>query len=132
MFAGEGSKPFQKGSGRLELAEAIASRDNPLTARVIVNRLWQWHFGQGIVRSVSDFGTRSEAPSHPEMLNWLAAWLMDHNWSLKQLNKLIVMSATYQQDSKPTKREWNRTPPTNGSGVTMCNGSILKRSGIPS
>ncbi len=110
MFAGEGIKPFQKGSGRLELAEAIASRDNPLTARVIVNRLWQWHFGQGIVRSVSDFGTRSEAPSHPEMLNWLAAWLMDHNWSLKQLNKLIVMSATYQQDSKPTKKGMDQDP----------------------
>jgi hypothetical protein len=112
MFAGEDSKPFQKGSGRLELAQSIASKDNPLTARVIANRVWQWHFGQGIVRSVSDFGTRSEAPSHPELLNWMAAWLMDHNWSLKQLNKLIVMSATYQQDSKPTKKGME-TDPTN-------------------
>jgi hypothetical protein len=112
MFAGEDSKPFQKGSGRLELAQSIASKDNPLTARVIVNRIWQWHFGQGIVRSVSDFGTRSEAPSHPDLLNWMAAWLMDHNWSLKQLNKLIVMSATYQQDSKPTKKGME-TDPTN-------------------
>ena len=101
VLGGDDSKPFTDGSGRLELAKAIASRDNPLTARVIVNRAWQWHFGQGIVRTISDFGTRSEPPTHPELLDWMATWLMDHNWSLKQLNKLIVMSSTYQQDSRP-------------------------------
>jgi len=93
-------KPFTDGSGRLEMAKLIASRDNPLTARVIVNRVWQWHFGQAIVRTVSDFGTRSEPPTHPEMLDWLATWFMDNGWSLKKLNKFIVMSSAYQQDSR--------------------------------
>ncbi|MEO6787203.1 MAG: DUF1553 domain-containing protein, partial [Chthoniobacteraceae bacterium] len=66
------------------------------------NRDWQWHFGQAIVRTVSDFGTRSEPPTHPQLLDWLEMWFMDNGWSLKKLNKLIVMSATYQQDSRPT------------------------------
>ena len=100
LLGGTDSKPFTQGSGRLELAQAIASRDNPLTARVIANRVWQWHFGEAIVRTPSDFGTRSEPPTHPELLDWMALWLMDHGWSLKQLNKLIVTSATYQQESK--------------------------------
>ena len=100
LLGGDDSKPFTQGSGRLELAQSIASRDNPLTARVIVNRVWQWHFGEAIVRTPSDFGTRSEPPTHPELLDWLSTWLMDHGWSLKQLNKLIVTSATYQQESK--------------------------------
>ena len=103
LFGGDDSKPFKEGSGRLEMARAIASRENPLTARVFVNRVWQWHFGQGIVRTVSDFGTRSEDPSHPEMLDWLAGWFMDHGWSTKALHKLIVMSSTYCQDSKPNE-----------------------------
>jgi len=102
LLGGSESAPFKDGSGRLELARNIASKDNPLTARVITNRIWQWHFGQAIVRTVSDFGTRSEPPTHPELLDWMATWLMDHDWSLKQLTKLIVMSATYQQDSRPT------------------------------
>jgi cytochrome c553 len=101
LFGGQDSQPFKDGSGRLEMARSVASRDNPLTARVFVNRVWQWHFGQGIVRTVSDFGTRSEEPSHPEMLDWLAGWFMDHGWSTKQLHKLIVLSSTYCQDSKP-------------------------------
>jgi hypothetical protein len=101
LFGGDDSKPFQQGSGRLELAQAIASRENPMTARVFVNRVWQWHFGQGIVRTVSDFGTRSEDPTHPELLDWLAAWFMDHGWSTKQLHKVIVLSSTYRQDSRP-------------------------------
>ena len=102
VLSGENRKPFTDGSGRLELAQAIASRDNPLTARVMVNRVWQWHFGQAIVRTVSDFGTRSEPPTHPELLDWLANSFMDNGWSLKKLHKLIVTSATYQQASRPT------------------------------
>ena len=105
-------KPFTDGSGRLEMARLIASRDNPLTARVIANRVWQWHFGQAIVRTVSDFGTRSEPPTHPEMLDWLATSLMDNGWSLKKLNKLIVMSATYQQESRATPAGM-KSDPTN-------------------
>ncbi len=104
LLGGAESKPFTDGSGRLELARAIASRENPLTARVIVNRVWQWHFGQAIVRTVSDFGTRSEPPTHPELIDWLANYLMDHGWSLKQLSKLMVMSAAYQQDSRSTEQ----------------------------
>jgi hypothetical protein len=103
-------EPFKDGSGRLELARRIASRDNPLTARVIVNRVWQWHFGQAIVRTVSDFGTRSEPPTHPEMLDWMATWFMDHGWSLKQLHKLILLSSTYQQDSVPNERGMAEDP----------------------
>ena len=102
VLSGADRKPFTDGSGRLELARAIASRDNPLTPRVMVNRVWQWHFGQAIVRTVSDFGTRSEPPTHPELLDWLANSFMENGWSLKKLHKLIVTSATYQQDSRPT------------------------------
>ena len=105
-------EPFKDGSGRLELAKRIASRDNPLTARVIVNRVWQWHFGQAIVRTVSDFGTRSEPPTHPEMLDWMATYFMDHGWSIKKLHKLILLSSTYQQSSTPNDRAM-RDDPTN-------------------
>lgn len=75
LIAGSNRKPFQRGSGRLELARAIASTDNPLTARVMVNRVWLHHFGAGIVRTPGDFGARSEAPTHPELLDWLASEL---------------------------------------------------------
>ena len=92
--------PFAKGSGRLELARAIASRDNPLTARVMVNRIWLHHFGAGLVRTPSDFGTRSEPPSHPELLDWLACDFMNEDWSLKRLHRLIMLSSVYQQASQ--------------------------------
>ncbi|MEY5027433.1 MAG: hypothetical protein RLZZ244_2961 [Verrucomicrobiota bacterium] len=111
-LGGSEDAPFKDGSGRLELARKIASRDNPLTARVLVNRVWQWHFGQGIVRTPSDFGTRAEAPTHPELLDWLATWFMDHDWSLKQLHKLIVLSSTYQQDSR-IHQQGMQADPTN-------------------
>ena len=88
-----------KSSGRLELARAIASKDNPLTARVLVNRVWGWHFGAGLVRTPSDFGVRSDPPSHPELLDWLATRFVADGWSIKKLHKLIMLSATYQQAS---------------------------------
>jgi Protein of unknown function (DUF1553)/Protein of unknown function (DUF1549)/Planctomycete cytochrome C len=93
------ARPFVKGSGRLELAEAIASRANPLTARVLVNRVWQHHFGAPLVRTESDFGLRSEPPSHPKLLDYLAAAFMDEGWSLKRLHRLIMLSSAYQQAS---------------------------------
>jgi mono/diheme cytochrome c family protein len=96
VVSGEERKPFKDGSGRLELARAIASPANPLTARVIVNRLWLHHFGRGLVTTPSDFGVRSEPPSHPELLDWLAARLVEERWSLKQLHRLIVLSQTYR------------------------------------
>ena len=88
-----------KGSGRLELAEAIASVHNPLTARVIVNRVWAGHFGAGIVRTLSNFGQLGERPSHPELLDTLATELVQSGWSLKQLHRRIMLTATYQQSS---------------------------------
>src|ERR1043166_736790 len=99
ILAGDARKPFTKGSGRLELAEAIASKDNPLTARVFVNRVWLHHFGAGLVRTPSDFGTRAEPPTHPELLDWLAAYFMENGWSVKALHRLIMRSAVYQQAS---------------------------------
>ena len=84
---------------RLAFAEWLVSSDNPLTARVVVNRIWQEYFGRGIVPTADDFGTRSPGPSHPALLDWLAAELIDNGWSLKKLHKTILMSATYQQSS---------------------------------
>ena len=99
VLSGAGRKPFQNGSGRLELARAIASPNNPLTARVIVNRVWAWHFGQGLVTTPSDFGLRSQPPSHPELLDWLATDFIKHGWSLKHLHRQIMTSATWQMAS---------------------------------
>ncbi|MDQ3622762.1 MAG: DUF1553 domain-containing protein, partial [Verrucomicrobiota bacterium] len=110
VIAGENRKPFTEGSGRLELAQAIASRDNPLTARVMVNRVWQWHFGQAIVRTVSDFGVRSEPPTHPELLDYLASYFMDNGWSLKRLHRLIMLSGVYQQDSRLNQAAMQKDP----------------------
>jgi hypothetical protein len=81
------------------LAEWIASPSNMLTARVIVNRVWQHHFGRGIVRSANNFGQLGTPPTHPELLDWLALWLIDHNWQLKPLHRLIMTSSTYRMSS---------------------------------
>ena len=88
-----------KGSGRAELAASIASRDNPLTARVIVNRIWRSHFGAGLVQTPSNFGQLGDRPTHPELLDDLAVRFMESGWSLKTLHREILMSATYQQSS---------------------------------
>ena len=99
LIAGENRKPFEKGSGRLELAQAIASKDNPLTARVFVNRVWMYHFGSPLVRTTSDFGLRSEPPSHPDLLDYLAWEFMNNGRSVKKLHRLIMSSSAYQQSS---------------------------------
>ncbi|MCU0710733.1 MAG: PSD1 and planctomycete cytochrome C domain-containing protein [Pirellula sp.] len=91
--------PFRIGSGRWELADQITRSDNPLTSRVWVNRLWQHFFGQGIVKSTSDFGLRSDAPSHPELLDWLANDLVQNGWSTKSIIRKIVLSRAYQLSS---------------------------------
>jgi cytochrome c553 len=84
---------------RLILAQWMVSPDNPLVSRVFVNRVWQWHFGEGIVRSVDDFGTQGAKPTHPELLDYLAVSFEEHNWDLKWLTKQIMMSRVYQQSS---------------------------------
>lgn len=93
-------QPFKQGSGRLELAHAIASKENPLTARVMVNRIWLHHFGAGLVRTPSDFGKRSEPPTHPELLDYLARRFMADGWSIKKLHRMIMLSSVYQQSSQ--------------------------------
>jgi hypothetical protein len=113
-------QPFAHGSGRLEMAEEIVRADNPLTARVLVNRVWAHDFGVGIVATPSDFGTRSEPPSHPELLDWMARRFVADGWSLKKLHRLIVLSSVYRQASTdrpearkldPTNRLlWRRSP----------------------
>ena len=88
------------GGRRAALGQWLTLSDHPLTARVIVNRLWQHHFGQGIVATSNDFGSMGDDPSHPELLDWLACELVDRGWSLKALHRLMVLSATYQQSSR--------------------------------
>ncbi|SVB20211.1 uncharacterized protein METZ01_LOCUS173065, partial [marine metagenome] len=109
----------EKSSGRLELAHWIASKDNPLTSRVIVNRVWRWHFGRGLVATTDNFGKLGEKPSHPGLLDWLASWFMENGWSIKKLNSLILNSATYQMSSTasasvlktdPTNKLYSRAP----------------------
>jgi hypothetical protein len=104
VVAGADRRPFAHGSGRLEMAEAIASAKNPLTARVMVNRLWQGHFGAGLVTTPSDFGLRCEAPSHPELLDWLAGRFVADGWSLKKLHRLIMLSSVYRQGGEADAR----------------------------
>ncbi|WP_395145875.1 DUF1549 and DUF1553 domain-containing protein [Armatimonas sp.] len=102
VVLGGGPLKIASGSGRRELAEWIASDKNPMTARVIANRLWQGHFGRGIVATPSNFGALGEKATHPELLDWLASELMAGNWSLKALHKRIVTSDAYQQSSVPS------------------------------
>jgi len=102
--------PFRSGSGRLELAQSIVSPNNPLTPRVIVNRVWMHHFGDGFVTTPDDFGNQSEPPSHPELLDYLAAKFMTDGWSLKKLHREIMLSNTYQQSSEDNPRYAQQDP----------------------
>jgi hypothetical protein len=97
---------------RLTFARWLASRDNPLTARVIVNRVWQHHFGEGLVRTPSDFGVMGDRPTHPELLDWLASWFMDQGWSIKKLHRLILSSGAYRM-SKLSNPEYAAQDPEN-------------------
>lgn len=99
VLSGKNRKPFQKGSGRLEMADAIVDAKNPLTARVWVNRVWNYHLGSPFVRTPSDFGLRSDPPSHPELLDYLAARFIEEGWSVKKLHRWILTSAAYRQSS---------------------------------
>jgi mono/diheme cytochrome c family protein len=104
ILSGANRLPFRYGSGRLELAYAIIAPANPLPSRVLVNRLWLHHFGQGIVTTPDDFGNQSEPPSHPELLDYLAQRFMREGWSLKKLHRQIMLSSAYQQSSANNPR----------------------------
>jgi DNA-binding CsgD family transcriptional regulator len=101
ILAGPDRLPFYEGSGRRELALSIASRTNPLTSRVLVNRLWLHHFGAGIVSTPDDLGNMSDKPTHPELLDWLATNFVENGWSIKKMHKKILLSAAYRQSANP-------------------------------
>jgi len=100
ILAGESPPLYTHGSGRRELAQSVTAPDNPLTARVIVNRVWAWHFGKALVRTPSNFGILGEEPTHPELLDWLATDFIAHGWSLKRLHRQIMLSSTWQMSSR--------------------------------
>ncbi len=110
-LCGDHAKPFTKGSGRLELAEAIAA--HPVTARVMVNRIWKHHFGEGLVRSVSNFGRLGDRPTHPELLEYLAARFIESGWSIKAMHREMVVSAAYQMASAEQPAEYAARDPEN-------------------
>jgi hypothetical protein len=109
-FLGQKQPPLSKGSGRRELAQWIANPANPLTARVLVNRVWGHHFGEGIVRTPSNFGKLGELPSHPQLLDWLADRFVRDGWSLKRLHRRILLSAVYQQCSVASTESLRQDP----------------------
>ena len=104
----EDSHPEPSGSGRLELAQWLTDPEHPLTARVMVNRVWQWHFGEGLVRTPSNFGKMGEAPSHPELLDFLARRFVENGWSIKDLHCRILRSSTYRMSSDITPEAYAR------------------------
>ncbi len=104
----EDSHPEPSGSGRLELAQWLTDPEHPLTARVMVNRVWQWHFGEGLVRTPSNFGKMGEAPSHPELLDFLARRFVENGWSIKDLHRRILRSSTYRMSSDITPEAYAR------------------------
>ncbi len=106
-----GPIPLMPTTGRrTALAQWIGDAANPLTARVMVNRIWQYHFGRGLIATASDFGTRSGKPSHPELLDWLASEFVSKGWSVKQMHRLLMTSAVYRQDATPSKAAAERDP----------------------
>ncbi|HVV00733.1 MAG TPA: DUF1553 domain-containing protein, partial [Verrucomicrobiae bacterium] len=104
VLSGTYRPAFTNGSGRLELAQAIISKSNPITPRVLVNRVWLHHFGEGFVSTPDDFGTMAEDPSHPELLDYLAAQFVEQGWSIKKLHREIMLSAVYQESSEDNPR----------------------------
>jgi len=95
IIAGEKQAAVSDGSGRLQLAGWMVHPENPLTARVMVNRIWKHHFGQGIVHSVDNFGKTGDPPTHPELLDFLAQRFMESGWSMKAMHRMMVLSSTY-------------------------------------
>ncbi|HEV2946149.1 MAG TPA: PSD1 and planctomycete cytochrome C domain-containing protein, partial [Gemmataceae bacterium] len=112
IVAGDRQTPIHEGSGRLPLARWLTSPNHPLTARVMVNRIWQHHFGEGIVRSPSNFGKQGDCPTHPELLDYLAKRFVESGWSIKAMHRLMMLSAAYQQSSE-TSAETLQADPDN-------------------
>ena len=110
VLAGTDQPEIESGSGRRELAEWLVSEENPLTARVIVNRVWLWHFGEGLVRTPNNYGLRGDPPTHPLLLDWLARRFIDSGWSIKSLHRIIMDSATYRMSSSITAQAYERDP----------------------
>jgi hypothetical protein len=108
VLAGDDPAKFTQGSGRLELANAIASKDNPLTARVMVNRVWQYHFGRPLVGTPSNFGALGDRPTHPELLDYLAVAFMENGWSFKKLHRAIMLSSVYQLSAERDEKNFNQ------------------------
>jgi hypothetical protein len=117
VLAGESQQPVSKGSGRLELAKWLTSPENPLTARVMVNRIWQGHFGEALMRTPNNWGKMGETPTHPELLDYLAKRFVESGWSIKSMHRMILLSSVYQMDSRtakevrdadPANRLWSR------------------------
>ncbi len=110
LIAGDDQKPITEGSGRIQLANWVASPDNPLTARVMVNRIWQHHFGEGIVRTPNNYGKLGTPPTHPELLDYLAHRFVESGWSIKAMHRAIMLSAAYQQSSVPQPAAFKADP----------------------
>ena len=105
IIAGENQKPLEnKQSGRLQLADWMTQKNHPLTARVMVNRIWQHHFGQGLVRSPDNFGKLGDRPSHPELLDWLAIRFVENGWSVKSMHRMIMLSRAYQMSGESNEK----------------------------
>ena len=130
-----GSLPGDAPPDRLALARWIVGTENPLTARVTVNKLWQHHFGTGIVRTAEDFGSRGQRPSHPELLDWLATEFVQMNWNLKAMHRMIVTSATYRQshinnerfDQDPGNRLMSRGPRQRLTGAAIRDQGLVRQ-----
>ncbi|MDB6024882.1 MAG: Protein of unknown function (DUF1553)/Protein of unknown function (DUF1549)/Planctomycete [Verrucomicrobiales bacterium] len=110
IIAGDHQTPFTEGSGRLQLAKWLGSPANPLTARVMMNRIWQHHFGEGIVRTPNNYGKLGTPPTHPELLDYLARRFVESGWSIKAMHRSILLSAVYQQSSVPERATLNTDP----------------------
>ena len=110
ILAGEKQLPIATGSGRLELANWLADGANPLPARVMANRIWQGHFGQGLVRTPNNFGLAGERPSHPALLDWLASQFIGQGWSMKRMHRTLMMSSTYQMSAAVTAPQREKDP----------------------
>jgi hypothetical protein len=111
VLAGESQHPVSKGSGRLELAKWLARPDHPLTARVFVNRMWQWHFGEGLMRTPNNWGKMGGKPTHPELLDFLAKRFVDSGWSIKAMHRTIMLSSVYQMSSQAGQQVRDADPP---------------------